>query len=518
MSRRFKTADYAATLEVTVRLGDCLPPDHLARFVVDAMAQLDLAPLYARYGARGGEPYAPAVLLGLLFYGYATGVFSARKIERATGETVPFRYIAGNLHPDHDTIAAFRKTVLPEIKELFVHLLVLAHLAGLLALGNISLEGSKIHADASKSKAASYKRLCEIAAQLRGEVEELFALSESAEQQEVPAGRVSADEIALRQARLARLAEAKAVLAARAQERAVQEQAEDEAKVAARAEDERTTGHGPRGRPPTAPPAGPRDTDQYNLTDPDARIMKNPTNQGFEQHDNGQVAVDQQSLLIVGPALSHHPTDTHEAAPTLAASPPALGTPDAAALDTGYAGPATLEACARRGSEPYIATGREPHHQSWRVRCAPLPEPPPADASPQVQRAYKLQTPVGKAIYGARKCTVEPVIGIIKEVLGFRQFSLRGLLAAAGEWCLVCLAFNLKRLHTLLQGAGQRLRARDDRCAGDDSAAGSTGRGESALAAVSRLWRVVTRRRSRWSVRLACSPARSSRMFSPTNC
>lgn len=515
MSRTFKTADYAATLEVTVRLGDCLPPDHLARFVVDAIAQLDLRPLYARYGTRGGEPYAPEVLVGLLFYGYATGVFSSRKIERATVETVPFRYIAGNLHPDHDTIAAFRKTFLPELKELFVQLLVLAYLAGLLALGNISLDGSKIHADASKSKAVSYKRLCEIEAQLRTEVEELFALSESAEQQEAPAGMVIAEEIALRQARLVRLAEAKAVLEARAQERAAQEQAEYDAKVAARAEQEHRTGHAPRGRPPTPPRPGPRDSDQYNFTDPDSRIMKTPTDQGFEQHYNVQAAVDQESLLIVGNALSNHPNDTHEAEPTLDAIPPAIGPPDAAALDTGYCGPATLEACARHGIEPYIATGREPHHQSWQERFAPLPAAPPADASPAVQMAYKLKTPLGQAIYGARKCTVEPVIGIVKEVLGFRQFSLRGLQAAAGEWCLVCLAFNLKRLHTLLQGDARRLGGQGERCAGDDADAR---RGDAVVATALRLWRFVARRRPHWSVRLACSRSRSPHMFSPTGC
>jgi len=159
--------------------------------------------------------------------------------------------------------------------------------------------------------------------------------------------------------------------------------------------------------------------------------------------------VDQVSLLIVGTALSNHPNDAREAEPTLAAIPPEVGTPGAAALDHGYWGPATLAACARRGIEPYIATGREPHHQSWRERFAPEPDPPPEDASLQVKMAYKLRTAVGKAIYGARKYTVEPVLGIITAVLGFRQFSVRGAAAVAGEWLLVCLAFNLKRLHTL---------------------------------------------------------------------
>ena len=449
MKRTFKTVDYAQALDLTVRLGDCLPSDHLARFVVDSVAQLDLSALYARYGTRGGEPYAPEVLLGLLLYGYATGVFSSRKIERATYEAVPFRFIAGNLHPDHDTLATFRRTFLPELKDLFVQVLLLAQEAGVLKLGTISLDGTKIHADASKHNAISYKRLLEVEAQLRAEVEELFVLSEQLEQRDIPDGLVVREEIARREDRLARLAKAKAVLEARAQERAAADQADYEAKMAQRAERERTTGRRPGGRPPTPPTPEPRDSDQYNFTDPESRIMKNPTDAGFEQDYNAQVAVDQGSLLIVGWALSNHPNDSQEAEPTLAALPSAIGMPQAAALDTGYAGPATVTACEKRGIEPYIATGRDPHHASWQQRFAPLPDPPPEDASSLVKMAYKLKTTLGKAIYGARKCTVEPVIGIIKEVLGFRQFSLRGELAASGEWCLVCLAFNLKRFHTL---------------------------------------------------------------------
>src|SRR5262252_3938630 len=195
MDRTFKTVDYQATLDVTVRLGDCLPPDHLARFVVDLIAQLDLSAMYARYGPRRGQPYAPEILLGLLFYGYATGTFSTRKLSRATYESVPFRFIAGNLHPDHDTLATFRKTFLPELKELFVQVLLLAQLAGVLKLGNISLDGTKIHADASKSKAVSYKHLLALQAQMRAEVEQLFALSERADAGEMPAGMVVSDEI-----------------------------------------------------------------------------------------------------------------------------------------------------------------------------------------------------------------------------------------------------------------------------------------------------------------------------------
>jgi transposase len=454
MSRVFRTPNYKSTLNQVVKLGDALPASHLARFVVDIIAQVDLSRIYAQYAAVGGAAIAPEVLLGLLFYAYATGVFSSRKIERATYESIPFRFIAGGLHPDHDTIAHFRKTFLPEIQGLFVRILLLAQMSGVLKLGNISLDGSKIHADASKSKAVSYKRLLEIEAQLRTEVGELFALGEGADQGEMqlPAGLDIANEIAIRQERLAKLAQAKAVLEERARERYVAEQAEYEAKLRAREERARKQQRKPRGRHPKPPEPGPQDKDQYNFSDPDSRVMKNSTDDGFDQHYNVQAAVDQGSLLIVATALSNHPNDKQEAAPTLEALSAELRQPTAGALDNGYWSESNVQAFETRGIEPYIATGREAHHQSWRTFFAEDPVPPPEDASPKVKMAYKLQTEIGKAIYRLRKCTVEPVIGIIKEVMGFRQFSLRGLASAAGEWCLVCLAFNLRRLHVLMMG------------------------------------------------------------------
>jgi transposase len=432
-------------------LGEVLPPNHLARFVVDIISQLDLSSIYGRYGAQGGEAIAPEILLGLLFYGYATGVFSSRKLEKATYESIPFRFIAGNLHPDHDTIAHFRKTFLTELKEMFVQILLLAQAVGGLKLGNLSLDGSKIHADASKSKAVSYKRLVELETQLRQEVSALFHLAEQADQGELclPEGLIIPDEIALRQERLANLAQAKAVLQARGQERYEAEKAEYEAKLGERAKKADKNKRQPGGRPPQPPQPGPGAKDQYNFTDPDSRIMKNSTNAGFDQHYNAQVAVEQTSLLIVATSLSNHANDKHEAEPTLAALSPDLGQAEAVALDNGYFSQTTLQACQKRGLEAYIATGPEPHHRSWLSFFAQLPQPPADDASAMIKMAFKLQTQLGQAIYRLRKCTVEPVIGIIKEVLGFRQFSLRGLTAAAGEWSLVCLAFNLKRLHIL---------------------------------------------------------------------
>jgi transposase len=456
MSRKFRNANYEETLKQTISLEEALPPAHLARFIVDVIGQLDLSKIYKRYASQGGEAIAPEILLGLLFYGYATGTYSSRKIEKATHESIPFRFIAGGLHPDHDTIANFRKTFLAEIQELFVQVLLLAEAVGVLQLGNISLDGSKIHADASKSKAVSYKRLIELENQLRGEVNELFTLGEKVDRGEAqrPDGLVIQDEVALRQERLDNLAKAKVILEERAKERFEAEKVEYEARLAEREEKARQSKHKPRGRHPKPPEPGVRDKDQYNFTDPESRIMKNSTNEGYDQHYNVQVATDQKSLLIVGHGLSNHPNDKQEAAPTLDAISAKVGKPKAAALDNGYFSEATIQACQMRGIDPYIATGREPHHMDWHTFFQDQPEPPAEDASPKVKMAYKLQTEIGQAIYRLRKCTVEPVIGIIKEVLGFRQFSLRGLKAAAGEWGLVCLAFNLKRMHTLFLAVG----------------------------------------------------------------
>lgn len=450
MARRFKTVDYEQSGQQTLTIDECLPSDHLARFIVAIIALLDLSAIYAQYAPVGGEAFAPEVLLALLVYGYATGTFSSRKIEKATYESIPVRFIAGGWHPDHSTIAQFRKDFLPEIQELFVQVLVVAHELGYLQLGRISLDGSKIHADASKSKAVSYGYLPKLEQRLQAGVAALLALGEQTDQSDLPAGLDIEAEIAFRQERLLNLAQARAVLEARAQERYEAEQAAYEAKLRAREEKAQQTGCKPRGRAPQPPVPGPRAKDQYNFTDPDSRIMKNSTNGGFDQHYNAQAAVDQDSLFIVAHTLSNHPVDTAEALPTVDAIPAALGRPEAAAMDRNYFSPANIEGLEARGIDPYIATGREPHHRNWQEFFAASPEPPADDASPMVKMAYKLRTDIGKAIYRLRKCTVEPVIGIIKEVLGFRQFSLRGLAAAAGEWGLVCLAWNLKRLHVLV--------------------------------------------------------------------
>jgi len=452
MARKFKTVDYEATLDMTVTLRDYLPPDHLARFVVKIVSQLDLSCIYGQYGARGGEAYDPPVLLALLFYAYATGVFSSRQIEQNTYTSLPFFFIAGGLHPDHDTINTFRKEYLAEIKELFVQILLIAQAAGVLELGHISLDGTKIHADASKSKAVSYKRLLELEQKLQAEVEELLALGQQTSEADLPEGLDISAEIAFRRDRLLNLSQAQAVLTLRAEARYQAELAEYEAKVRQRAEKEKKLGRKLGGRKPKPPTPGVRDKDQYNFTDPASPIMKNSNNGGFDQPYKAQVAVTHGSRLIAANRLSDQPNDKQEAVPTLEAIPTQIGRPTAGALDNGYFRVTNMAEFERRGVEPYIATGREAHHRSWKAYFKDQGPPPPAEATPKEKMAYKLQTDIGRAIYGLRKCTVEPVIGIIKEVLGFRQFSLRGLLKAAGEWNLVCIGYNLKRLHTLMVG------------------------------------------------------------------
>jgi transposase len=451
MTRKFAKPDYTATPKVSISLGEAIPANHLARFVVDIVAQLDLRAIYKRYAVRGGEAIAPEALLALLFYGYSTGKFSSRKIEKATYEDLGFRFVAGGLHPDHDTLANFRKTFLPELKGLFVQILLLAQLSGVLKVGNLSLDGSKIHADASKSKAVSYGRLKELEISLREEVARLFELGERVDQgeMELPEGLVISDEIAFRKERLENLAKAKAILDARARERYAAEKAEYDAKIQEREAKARKRHQKPRGKPPQPPEEGPSDKDQYNFTDPDSRIMKNSTNNGYDQHYNVQVAVTQDSMFIVTTSLSNHPNDKREAEPTLDALSPKLGQPKGAALDNGFFSEHNIHALQQRNIEPYIATGREAHYKGVDDLLGNLPDEPRPDASPKEKMAYKLATDIGKEIYRLRKCTVEPVIGIIKEILGFRQFSLRGLINAAGEWCLVCLAFNLKRMHSL---------------------------------------------------------------------
>jgi len=446
----FRQVDRGTGFLLPPSVDEWLPERHLARFVVEVIERLDLSAMVKAYRGSGSASYHPSVLLGLLVYGYATGVFSSRKLERASYDSVAFRFIAANDHPDHDTIAAFRRRFLGEIEGLFVAVLVLAREMGMLQLGTVALDGTKLHANASRHSALSYEHASQIEAQLKAEVADLLALAEAADQAEVPDGLSVPEELARREERLARLAEAKAKIEARARERFEREQAEHEARLKERADKEKATGKKPGGKPPAPPTAEPDAKDQINLTDEDSRIMP-VAGGGFEQAYNAQAAVAAGSMLVVAADAVQAANDKQQIEPMLerlGQLPEALGRPETLLADNGYFSAANVAACAAAKIEPLIAMGRERHHPSWRERFAEAP-PAPHDPTPLAAMCHRLATPDGKRLYALRKQTPEPVFGIIKSVMGFRQFSLRGLDKVKGEWNLVTMAWNIKRMFTL---------------------------------------------------------------------
>jgi transposase len=447
---RFRQIDRKTPYLLPPSLEDWLPEDHLARFIVEALERIDLSSLQKAYAGRGSAAYHPEIMLSLLVYGYATGVFSSRRIERATYDSVAFRYLAAGHHPDHDTLAAFRRRFLGQLSGIFLQILELAREMKLLKLGTVCLDGTKLHANASRHSALSHGHIEKIEAQLKTEVADLLAQAEKADQNDPPDGLNLPDEIKRRQDRLAAMEAAKAKIKARADARYQQEKADFDDKLAKREARERETGKKPGGKAPTPPQEGPRATDQINLTDEDSRIMKMPGG-GFEQCYNAQAAVAAESMLVVATGLTQAGNDKQQVEPmleTLAALPDSVGRVEQLLADTGYCSQANLAACEAAGVEPFIAVAREAHHIDWRERFSE-PEPLPESAPPLKKMAHKLKTRAGRACYGLRKQTVEPVFGIIKSVMGFRQFLLRGLDKVKGEWALVCLAWNLKRMAAL---------------------------------------------------------------------
>ena len=431
-------------------MNDWLPEQHLARFIVEIIEQLDLREMERAYGRSGSAAFHPALLLSILIYGYATGVFSSRKLEHATYDSVAFRFVAANEHPDHDTLNTFRKRFLKEIEVLMVQVLMIARTMGMLKLGNIALDGSKIKANASKHSALSYGHIKQLEAQLQGEVAKLMELAEAADSQKIPDGMNLPEEITRRKDRLKAIAEAKVKIEARAKERFEQEQADYQAKVDRREAKSNDSGKPPRGRAPVAPVEGAQDKDQLNLTDEESRIMKTAGG-GFDQCYNGQIAVDMDSMLIVTTNTVQACNDKQQVEQIikqLKAMPVELGKPGNLVADTGYFSEVNVKLCVEQKVTPLIAVSREAHHPEPMARFT---EPPSLkeNASEVEKMRHQLLTMSGRAIYAMRKCTVEPVFGIIKAILGFRQFSLRGLKNVNGEFNLVALAWNLKRMFVL---------------------------------------------------------------------
>lgn len=449
MPVQFVTIDRDTPYLLPPSIQDYLPEEHLARFVVEIVDLLDMRGILGVYAGKGKKPYHPAMLVALLFYGYATGTFSSRKLEKATYDSIAYRFICANTHPDHDTIASFRKRFLKELEGFFVEILLVGQAMGLVKLGTVSLDGTKIKANASKHKALSWAHANKLEAQLQGEVEELMRLAEEADNSSLLEEMDIPEELKRREQRLAKIAAAKAEIEARARERFEREQAAYEEKLARRKEKEERTGKKPGGRPPKAPANEPKDKDQVSLSDEDSRIM--PSHDGFVQSYNAQAGVDDDTHLIVEQHITQQPNDKQEVAPAvqrLQQLPEALGEAKKLLADTGYFSEANVNTCESNDIIPYIPEGQQNHNEPLHERFA---NDPPAPEQPNAVEAmrYRLQTREGKVIYARRKSTVETVFGIIKQVQGFRQFLLRGLDAVSGEWSLVCIGWNLKRLHAL---------------------------------------------------------------------
>jgi transposase len=444
MSHPFRQVDRDTRYLLPPSLTDWLPEDHLARFVVEMVEQFDLTLIKAAYAGRGSKAHHPEMLLAPLFYGYATGVLFSRKLERGTDDSIVFRSLAADEHPGHDTIATFLKRFLVELKPLFVQILLIAQQMGAFKLGTVSLDGTTIHANASKHRALSWYHACQLEQQLQGEVEALLCQAEAADQVDLLDGLDIPEELARREECLAAMAKAKAGIEHRVTHREAQEQAHYEARRTERHAKEQQTGKKASVTPPKPPAPGPRNKDQVNLTDEASRIMPN-SGGGFPQGDNAQASVDVATMLMVGQHLIQHPNDKLDTVGTL---PEALGKVDILLADAGYDSATNVGRCLEHEIQPSISSQRDSHHQSLHERFAEL-EPLPDHADAVTEMKHRLKTQDGWALYGKRKSTVEPVFGIIKAVMGFRQFLLRKIEAVYGEWDLVCMAWNLKRVHAL---------------------------------------------------------------------
>jgi transposase len=428
MAKGYRSYQPDQDLLLPPSLRDWLPEDHLVYFVSDVVDQLDLTEIHAVYEKeqRGQPPYDPRLMTKLLVYGYCVGVFSSRKIQKRLQEDVAFRVLAAGNQPDFRTISDFRKIHLETLQGLFEQVLAMALEAGAMRLGRVSLDGTKIKANASKHKAMSYGRMKEKQQQLKAEVQQLLAQAEAADAE----SEALPEELRRRESRLARIKQAKKVLEQRARdEAAAKGQSAEEVKK-----------------------AKPADKDQYNFTDPESRIMMGA--EGIVQAYNAQAAVEPGMQLIVGQRVTEASNDKQQLVPMVEAIEQQSGQrPEAILADNGYCSDNNLEYLEspdhpERKIEGYIATGKQKHGE----HRMPAPRGPlPKEATRVDRMKRKLQTKVGKAVYAARKCVVEPVFGQIKQARGFRQFLLRGLKKVQGEWALLCMTHNILKIYAVLQ-------------------------------------------------------------------
>lgn len=424
-----------------------LPQDHLVYFIRDVVAQMDLTAIYKSYdGSQGGYPaYHPEMMVALLIYAYCVGIGSSRKIEKATYELIPFRVLTADQHPDHDTICEFRRRHLEALAALFVQVLRLCQKAGLVKLGHVSLDGTKVRANASKHKAMSYARMEKSVVELEAEVRRLLTEAEATDKMEEGQygqgrGDELPEELRFKQSRLSRIKEAKEILEREAREQAQQQRLDQEKK-----RQDREVSGDPRGRQPKAPSEKPEGKAQYNFTDPESRIMRHSATKLFEQSYNCQVAVDGHAQVIVATGVTQEANDKEQLKPMMEKLKANLrgAKPKRVTTDNGYFSEDNIRYLAQAQVDGYVATGRIKHGDK------PLPTPLgriPKEATLKERMRRKLRTLRGRAIYAKRKEISEPVFGQIKQVRGFRQFLLRGLRKVSAEWDLICLGHNLLKL------------------------------------------------------------------------
>jgi transposase len=438
-------------------LRDWLPPDHLVHVIMDAVEELDLSRAQVNQRGSGDAQYPPGMLLGLLIYSYATGTFSSRAIERNSHDQVAVRYLCGDTHPDHDTICEFRRRNGELFAHSFAQVIELAARSGVLKVGGITvaIDGTKVLANASKHAAVSYGHAGEKMRELDLEIAELMKKAEAADATPLDDGLSIPGELQRRAERKAKLAAARAEMEVRALARVEEQREEYERKMAARAA-KRDAGKKPRGKEPRAPGGTPEAKDQVNFTDAESRIMKAGNGPHFEQAYNAQAAVEIESRLIVAPNVVNAPNDKEQLAPTFAAIVAEAGPVAEVLIDSGFVSEKAVKQIEVNadgqptGVKVLAAVKREAHGRTVaQLEKRADPPAPPPHAPFIEQMAHRVATKAGRQRYRQRQQTVEPVFGIIKQAMGFRRFSLRGLAKVRLEWTLVTLAYNLKRLFNL---------------------------------------------------------------------
>jgi transposase len=426
---------------------DWLPPDDVAYFVVAAVDRVPFGAFAVRPIPGGRAQYHPRRLLALLIYAYANGIFSSRRIERATHRDLGVRYVAANLHPDHDTIATFRRANRAAFETAFLHVLLLARESGLLRLGTVAIDGTRLDANASKIRSVRYDRAKELRAKLAADIADLPARAEAADAEARPDPQALPAKIARREALKAKLDAACTRLEEQARAEAEAARPGYEAKRAAY-EAKKGRRHG---RPPRPPEDDPPPMRQCNLTNPDSALMRRSDAHEYRQAYNAQAVVCAEgSQLILATGVVATTADAPSFASTILGMEHGIGLPKTVLADTGFASAEAVAALEARNIEPLVAIGRTQPHRPYDFRPPPKPKTPRRITEPwRLAMQAKLEAPDAKARDAHRKQTVEPIFGIIKSALGFTRFHLRGIAKVTSEWTLIALAYNCRRLHRL---------------------------------------------------------------------